>query len=276
MSNRTLALVMFLGLAGAIPALASIPTTSHASEMRLAQAEQEFQATEAPKVKLEEPENLERSGEPVPGGEPSAPPPAPSEQAPVPEWWQKAQQSLDQAIDARTSDTGENAESTNAANTAPENQRTLGRTVAQGVISLCVVLALILFCTWAVKRFGARTPLLAGTSLGTVLGKVYLTPKVALHFVKVRNVVLVIAVTPTGVSSIAQLNAALFDDIVNPSPSGPQNDRQLDFLSHLTGATKDSAPVRSSESEDDEIAALKGDIARLQQYLQETTRELGD
>ncbi len=148
--------------------------------------------------------------------------------------------------------------------------------MAQGVISLCVVLALILLCTWAVKRFGARTPLLAGTSLGTVLGKVYLTPKVALHFVKVRNVVLVIAVNPNGVSTIAQLNAALFDDITLPSPAEQQNDRQLDFLSHLTGAAADSAPARSTDSEDDEIAALKGDIARLQQYLQETTRELGD
>jgi len=244
--------------------------------LRIAQAEESFEATEAPPVTLEEPQNLERSGEPVAGAGPESPPPPPPEGAPIPEWWEKAQQSLDRAIDEQTGETAQAADTANESEPGEGDQPSLWGSLGQGIVSLFVVIALILLCTWAIKRFGARTPLLAGTSLGTVLGKVYLTPKIALHFVKVRNIVLVVGVTPNEVSPIAQLNAALFDDVTQGSTSGHGNNRQMDFLSHLTHETGQSTGAQSTENEDDEITALKGDLARLQKYLQETSRELGD
>jgi flagellar biogenesis protein FliO len=242
-----------------------------ASRFRVAQADEEFEATEAPSVTLEGPETLERSEEPE--VLPEVPPPPPDEESPVAEWWKDAQDSLDKAIDERRgqSDVAPGEPDGSAADR--DSARGLGYNVAQGFVALCIVIALILFCTYLVKRFGARTPLLAGASLGTVLGKVYLTPKVSLHFVRVKDIVLVIGVTPTGISTVAQLNGSLFHDATAPQDARP-NDRQMDFLSQLNAAGQ--SPARAAETEDDEIAELKGDLARLQKYLQETTRELGD
>jgi flagellar biogenesis protein FliO len=239
-------------------------------------ASSEFEATEPPTVTLEEPESLERTGEPTTAEAPSDVSPASAvDDAPVPDWWTENQPSLDRAIRERSDASTEEAAPTDPAAPQDNAPRTLGRSILQGIIALCVVVALIVLSTYAVRRVGARTPLLAGASLGTVLGKVYLTPKIALHFVKVRNVVLVLGVTPTGVSSVAQLSAALFDDIAQPATKVANDNRQMDFLSHLTSATGQT-PALMPEREVDEIAALKGDIARLQQYLQETSRELDD
>jgi flagellar biogenesis protein FliO len=245
--------------------------TETAFRFRVAQADEEFEATEAPSVILEGPETLERSEEPE--VLPDAPPPPPEEDSPVAEWWKDAQDSLDQAINERRglSEVAPGEPGGSAADRDPS--RGLGYNLAQGFAALCVVIALILFCTYLVKRFGARTPLLAGASLGTVLGKVYLTPKVALHFVRVKDIVLVVGVTPTGISTVAQLNGSLFHDVAPPQDAR-QDDRQMDFLSQLNAAGR--PPARAAETEDDEIAELKGDLARLQKYLQETTRELGD
>ena len=274
MIRRSLYVCALILLAGTAHALDSRSPTEPMRQV--AQAESQFEATEAPSVTLEGPDTLERTGEPTEGEAlPDVPPGPDEEAAKVPGWWEDAQESLDQAMRDQSDASEEakaQADSPTGGGRAP---RTLGYSILQGIMALCVVLALILLSTYALKRLGARTPLLAGASLGTVLGKVYLTPKIALHFVKVRNVVLVLGVTPTGVSAVAQLNAALFDDIAQPSVVKKSDDRQLDFLSHLTGATG-TQPARLPDSEDDEIAALKGDIARLQQYLQETSRELGD
>jgi len=273
MTRRWLSAILLTGTALAARAVDS----PHPAEpvLRVAQVESEFEATDPPSVTLEEPETLERTGEPATAEAlPEVPPGPPQHDAPVPEWWKQYQSGLDQAMRDETDSAGEPAqpETSRDGQSAP---RTLGESIVKGSIALCVVVALILLSTYAVRRLGARTPLLAGASLGTVLGKVYLTPKIALHFVKVRNVVLVIGVTPTEVSPVAQLSAALFDEVTQPSATKTHDDRQMDFLSHLNDASG-LRPARLPENEDDEIAALKGDIARLQQYLQETSRELGD
>lgn len=240
--------------------------------VRVAQAEQNFEATEAPDVALEGPEDLERPEE-EPATLPDTPPLPPRQEAPVPGWWKEAQDSLNQAIDERSGEVGSTTGEPGADVQNDSVSRSFGRNAAQGFVALCVVVALILVCTYFLKRFGGRTPLLAGANLGTVLGKVYLTPKVALHFVRVKNTVLVVGVSPNGVSAVTQLSAALFEDLAQPTARA--NDRQLDFLSELSAATGQQSPA-GSEAEDDEIASLKGDLARLQKYLQETSRELGD
>lgn len=271
--RRWLVILVAVLLVSTVESRASAATWHDASRAQFAQAEQSFEETNAPDVALEGPENLERTDE-EPSSLPNIPPTPPQEDAPVPEWWKNAQESLNEAIDERAgpsaSPTGESEETSSGSS----GSRGFARNAMQGIIALCVVLALILLCTYFIKRFGAKTPLLAGASLGTVLGKIYLTPKIALHFVRVKNVVLVVGVTPNGVSTIAQLNGALFEDQTQ-TVEGAQKSRQLDFLSQLTSAS-DPQSTRAPEGEDDEIASLKGDLARLQKYLQETSRELGD
>lgn len=247
------------------------------ARFRLAAAEQQFESTPAPEVTLEKPQSLERLEPPAPAEEtpPAEPPEAepPAAEEPVPEWFKEAQESIGAAMDEGAGAAAE----TGAAATGEETAgpRSLGENVVQSFVALLVVLALILICVYLLKRFGKRTPLLAGSSLGMVLGRIYLTPKASLHFIKVRNTVLVVGVTPAGMSSIARLDASLFEETSGKVAASAAPGEAGSFLAHLKSSRQTGTP-KDAESEDDEIAALRGDLARLQQYLQETSRELGE
>ncbi|MCC6486797.1 MAG: flagellar biosynthetic protein FliO [Candidatus Hydrogenedentes bacterium] len=245
--------------------------------VHLAAAEQQFETTPAPEVTLEKPQNLERVEPPAPAEEtPSAEPPEaepPAAEEPVPDWFKEAQESIGTAMDEGAGAAAE----TGAAATGEETAgpRSLGQNMVQSFVALLVVLALILICVYLLKRFGKRTPLLAGSSLGTVLGRIYLTPKASLHFIRVRSTVLVVGVTPAGMSSIARLDASLFEETSGKVAVSAAPGEAGSFLAHLKSSRQTGTP-KDAENEDDEIAALRGDLARLQQYLQETSRELGE
>ena len=280
MMKRSLYLLYLCLTLLALPAWSSpVPTAGYDRRVRshLAAAEQQFESTPAPEVTLEKPENLERLVPPTPGEEtpPAEPPSAEQHQVeqPVPEWFKEAQESIGEAMDEEASSA---AETDSAASTEDESgSRGLGQNIAQSFVALLVVLALILLCVYLLKRFGKQTPLLAGSSLGTVLGRIYLSPKASLHFVKVRNTVLVVGVTPAGMSSIARLDASLFEEASGKSATSSAPNAPGSFLAHLKSSRQTGTP-KDAENEDDEIAALRGDLARLQQYLQETSRELGE
>ncbi len=205
----------------------------------------------------------------------------------------------------------------------PEPER-LGPIMAtlQAFAWLCVILCAILVLYYLARRFGKRTPFLAGPTLGTILGRVHLSPRVCLHFVRIRDRVLVVGVTNTNVSRVAEFDAALFD--LEPEAPAPESESDSEspknsggFLRHLqANLLGDSAreapdplpisrepevksePVRSSGkpprskpkprpepepapkpvpdrmSDDDEIAALRDGIERLQKQIQDTSREL--
>ena len=179
---------------------------------------------------------------------------------------------------------------------------------------LCVIISAILLLYYLARRFGKRTPFLAGPNLGTILGRVHLSPRVCLHFVRIRDRVLVVGVTNTTVSRVAEFDAALFDlEPEAPAPESESPKKTGGFLRHLQASLLgDSAeeapeplpisrepdvepePVRSSTkpprskpnpppepepapermSDDDEIAALREGIERLQKQIQDTSREL--
>ncbi|MCC6697703.1 MAG: flagellar biosynthetic protein FliO [Candidatus Hydrogenedentes bacterium] len=268
-------LVLLALPAWSLPAL----STGHdpRARFRLAAAEQQFESTPAPEVTLEKPQNLERVAPPPPTEEvpPAEAPEAepPEAEQPVPQWFKDAQESIGVAMDegAGAADESEGALS----GEGEPRARGLGQNVVQSFVALLIVLALILLCVYLLKRFGKQTPLLAGSGLGTVLGRIYLSPKASLHFIKVRNTVLVVGVTPAGMSSIARLDASLFEDASGQSANSPAPNAPGSFLAHLKSSRQTGTP-KDADSEDDEIAALRGDLARLQQYLQETSRELGE
>ena len=141
--------------------------------------------------------------------------------------------------------------------------------------SLLVVLALILVLVFLAKKYGKHTPLLAGSDLAKVLGKVYLAPRVSLHFVRTGGKVLVIGVTQNAIAVVGEFDAAAFEtEPAETTPEGPaaepdeaSPDSFLDQLkASLQGAANTAAPLRD---EDADIASLRQDIQRLQRYLEE-------
>ena len=283
MMKRSLYPCLFL-LALAAASMAAAPGDGAAVRLplRIAAADQQFESTEAPDVKLEKPESLERLVPPPAGEEtPQAEPPAEGASDPAtpeatgsgPDWFEKAKDRIGAAMDedAGTATEGE----TGAAGEDAPASRGLGESIVQSFVALLVVLALILACTYLLKRFGKRTPLLAGASLGTVLGRVYLSPKASLHFVRVQNTVLVVGITPAGMTSIARLDASLFEGSVGALGGVQASKDASSFLAHLKNSRQPNSS-KEAENEDDEIAALRGDLARLQQYLQDSSRDVGE
>jgi len=140
------------------------------------------------------------------------------------------------------------------------------------IIGLCVVCGLILLGGYLARRMGRHSPLLAGPRLGAVLGRVHLAPKVTLHYVKSGGRVLVIAVTPNAVSLVADFAADQFEAAAPedaPDAAAQTAAKPATFLDQLQAIARQGA---SPENEDD-LAALRGDLQRLQRYLQEGSRE---
>lgn len=135
--------------------------------------------------------------------------------------------------------------------------------------ALAGICGAIIFLGWAARRFGSRTPLLAGTTLAQVLGRTYLEPKAALHFVKTGGRVLVVGVTPNAISLITEFDADQFESAPSVSEL-PRAAAPADFLSRLKeqhqAATQAPAPA------DEDLNALRGDIQRLKEFLQESRR----
>jgi flagellar biogenesis protein FliO len=172
---------------------------------------------------------------------------------------------------------------TPATSTAPA--RALRTTVGadkllQTVAALCVVVALILIGSYALRRWGKRVPLLAGAHLGKVLGRLYLDRGTALHFVQVGEKVLLIGANANSISLISEYAAGAIHgrakasgtEISAAAPFNPDS-----FLAELRARSQDLAGgERLPRAEEDEIANLRGDIQRLQRYLREENREQED
>jgi len=254
-----------------------------------ASPEEGFTETTPPEIGLKTEEGASKT--PAAGSPPAAETPA-SGPPPMPEWWNKTKANLDKAMDEASGGTQTTPQAGAESNPAPSAKtpvvKTTLRSYAQGFAALCMVVALILLCNYLVTRFGKKTPLLAGASLGTLLGRLFLSPKASLYFVRVKDKVLIVGVTPTSVSAVAEMDASAFetapvaapleakpgarssvrrDEKTGPSPAGDK------FLSQLKGFMRTNPPGPRAGREDDEIATLRGDIARLRRELQEGTRE---
>lgn len=226
---------------------------------------EEFERTTPPKIRPAAPEAL---GEPKPAesGE------APAGETPADPYMEEINQLL--AAENATSDTGTPA---GTAEGAPDGDSgggdmDVGSVLARAIMALSVTLAAILILWAVLKRWGRRSPLLAGHTLGTIMGRIALSPQASLHFIRVKDEVLVVGVTQQSVNLLRTMDAALFDGEPGEtaSPSG-RPDEPLDFLSEFRAsqeAMKDAPP----HAMDEELDTLRGDLQRLKQYFQESTR----
>jgi flagellar biogenesis protein FliO len=148
------------------------------------------------------------------------------------------------------------------------------------IAALCVVLALLFGINYALRRWGKGVPILAGPNLGKVLGRVYLDRGLALHFVRIGERVLVVGANGNSISTVGDFSASVFERAAG-MPSTPANgDAPFNpdsFLAELQERTRDLRQVAAlPHAEEDEIAALRGDIQRLQRYLREENRGQDD
>jgi flagellar biogenesis protein FliO len=147
----------------------------------------------------------------------------------------------------------------------------------RGIAALCIVLALVLGLYYAMRRWGKGVPILAGPNLGKVLGRVYLDKGTALHFVRVADRVLVVGVNGNTVATIAEFSASTFESVdAAPAPQ-PPDAAQFNPDSFLAELQQRSREIKETaglpRTEEDEIAALRGDIQRLQRFLRDENRE---
>lgn len=166
------------------------------------------------------------------------------------------------------------AGSSEAAASNSVSSPTFKYSAARSAMALFAICAVVILLGWLLRRYGKRTPLLAGMNLGSVLGKVYLTPRVSLYYVRTGGKVLVLGVTPTGVSLISAFEPEVFETAVEPLPMPVGTPHSETFLAQLHTQTE-KLNIHPA-SEDDELATLRGDIQRLQQYLQESARDGGE
>lgn len=153
-------------------------------------------------------------------------------------------------------------------NLRPTRSMGIGTLIGQSLVVLLIICGVIILGGAVTKRFLSKTPVLAGARLGQVLGRVYLSPKSSLHYVKTGGRVLVLGVTPTGISLVTEFAAEVFESASGALPIEAKGDTGPNFLEYLTQAQR---PARGEG--DDDIANLRGEIQRLSEFLREANRE---
>lgn len=157
--------------------------------------------------------------------------------------------------------------------TAPESEPddfSPAAALLNAFMALCAVLSLFFLLVYLGKRFGKRTPLLAGQQLGQVMGRVSLSPQASLHFVRTNGEVLVVGVTQHTVNLLRTFDEAEFDAeqaraLDRPAPVAPETN----FVEQLKRAQHSMSAVTGV---DEELDTLKGDLQRLQKYIQDSAR----
>jgi len=149
--------------------------------------------------------------------------------------------------------------------------------LSKSIGALFLVCALIFLLAYLIKRYGRKVPALAGAELAQSLGQVHLTPNVSLHFVETGGKVLVIGISPNSMATVAQFDAvgfhaatALGERAIDQLQSKPDTIETSDFLREFRESLEEMRkPTSAGPSDEAEITALREDVQRLQQYLQE-------
>lgn len=137
--------------------------------------------------------------------------------------------------------------------------------------SLFLVIALILMLFYLARRLGRQTPLLAGSRYGDLLGRLHLSPHASLHFVRAGGRVLLLGVTQQQVNLVTEFDAADFPgDVESPPLESPDAGGQRNFLAELRQSAEGYEAPRANS---DELAALRGDIQRLQEFIKDRGRD---
>jgi len=183
----------------------------------------------------------------------------------VPEYFKAHQQAWDEAPGGSTA-----APSATPAKTSEKGWNTY---IPRTLMGLCMVCGMILLGGVLFRKYGRNTPLLAGQRLGVVLGKVHLTPKASLHYVKSGGKVIVVGLTQNQLSPVAEFDAEAFESALEAEAVSPGKaaNTAVSFLDQLRTQVRNETGISARGDED--LTELRGDLQRLQRYLQESARE---
>lgn len=159
--------------------------------------------------------------------------------------------------------------------TPPAGGSSITMQALKTLMVLCALCGVVIVLGYLARKYLSKTPVLAGMRLGTVLGRVYLTPKASLHYVRTGGRVLVVGVTPTGVQLLTEFAADAFDAALGaaPAPEAPEADTGgPNFIEYLSAAQR-PARAGTGAGADEDIANLRGEIQRLSEFLRESGRE---
>ncbi len=145
--------------------------------------------------------------------------------------------------------------------------------------ALLFVLGLVVVSGYFAKKFSPHSKLLRGVSLADVLGRIYLSPRASLHFVRTGGRVLVIGVTPTQINLVAEFDAAAFEETENVTAEEQEGaeEKRSRFAQLLTMIRSRAEDKKQAEEQaailpDDSLKALREEIVRLQHYVKEMSR----
>ena len=214
-----------------------------------------------------------------PGPGDGTPPPGPRQRATSPEpkaETERALSELQELFDDADAAEGEAAEPPPAPaepSLATEALRVFG--------ILAALLAVLVLATYGVRRLGQRTRILAPADLGTVLGRLYLSPKASLVFVETGGRLLVLGMTPQQITLLTEMDpgavgaAPRSEDSAADATAHRTRDgaEPRDFMALLRERTETEAPTRAPLGDEDDVAELRGDIERLKRYLAERDRD---
>jgi len=202
-----------------------------------------------------------------------------------PAYWSGLQQQLDAYLETAPDVGEEEAEQTLAE--ADEDDAALGafgeglvRPFLQSLMALLLVLGLFLLLSYGLRRFGQRSALIPSSELASVLGRVYLTPKVSIHFVRVGDKVLLIGVGQNDPRLLTEFPGSAFgfkedagtpDDEDSADVAAQRPDQA--FWDELQTRARELTREDEDASADAEITSLRDDIKRLQRTLQDSDRE---
>ena len=211
------------------------------------------------------------------------PPPDP------PAYWRGLQQELDAYLEASgeapLDATGEAAPFEPGAEEDDEAGAGLApgliRSFLQSLMALCLVLGLFLLLSYGLRRFGQRSALIPRSELASLMGRVYLTPKVSIHFVRVGGKVLLIGVGQNEPRLLSEFPASAFDSSGKGESKAEEEARasvaaqrpDQEFWNELQERTRELTREENDAGADPEIASLRDDIKRLQRALQDSDRE---
>lgn len=143
------------------------------------------------------------------------------------------------------------------------------------LVRVCVTLAILLGLVYLVQRyrgrilgFLGRAKLIAPAELGQVLGRVPLSPKASLYFVRTGGHVLIVGVTDSHIALLTELAEGELAADALPADEAPADPvQQPAFLRELRGRMGSGAAAKPVSERD--IAELRSEVERLQKYIAE-------
>ncbi len=216
-----------------------------------------FEETDAPRVEL-------LPAESAPDG-----PPGQDETGPAPV--DPLIENLNRVLDRDAADAGTAGDAPPPSDGATASPQGLFY-IVQVTGALALVFALLVLFRYFGLKWSKNAPMLTGGQLGQVLGRIHLGKGGSLFFVRTAGRVLVVGSTNASMTVLADFDADLFSP---QEASGAASDPGLfsreNFLAQLRASAESARPLERVA--DDDIASLRGDLARLQQYIQEESRD---